>query len=371
MREIIREKLDRLDELFPPARLTKSKERWRRLWAGEEKLDRLPFMAGPIGLAIYDVSPAPERLCLYLDRCIARGDFEDDYIPSFFPGCRQGTMPNMFGVKEIIVDEDYTCERLFDKYEKLTDLPMPRIEKGSVTDGWLEMERYVLEETGGRFPIHVTDMQGPIDVAGQLIGYEQVFIAAYEDPVLFDRLLSATTEAFIMFWRAQRDLLGSAFVGTHLFGYNYMPDGFGVTASADSLVMFSGDFYAEHFQKYFERISAEFGGISVHSCGVFSAVIPSLMKTKGLRGINASQMTIRELAELGVDERVVIIGGDHIDTIGEMMRFVRDRGLRTDLTANGIWPVDHHGVLKPPEVWTDADRDDIKRKNDKLLACYM
>ena len=45
MREIIK---DKLDELFPPERLAKSRERRRRLWAGEEKLDRLPFMAEPL-----------------------------------------------------------------------------------------------------------------------------------------------------------------------------------------------------------------------------------------------------------------------------------------------------------------------------------
>ena len=371
MRDIIREKLDKLDELFPAERLAKSKERWRRLWAGEPKLDRLPFMAEPLGLPMYDFTPAPGRLLLYLDRCIAHGHFEDDYIPSFFPGCHNATIPNMFGAREIIKGEDCTCERLLPKgYEQIAELPEPRIEKGSLAHGWLEMQRYVLEETEGRFPVHVIDMQGPVDVAGQLVGYDQLYLAAMEAPELYEKLLNATTDAFIMFWRAQQKLLGASFVGTHLWGHNYMPLEFGATASVDSMVMISGPFFEEHFAPYLERIAAQFGGITVHSCGKFGGMIPNLMRTKGLRGVNASEMSVKQLAEAGVDGRVVILAGNHIDTIDDMVRYLKDNGLRADLTLWGVWPWHETGGFKMPEDWTEADKSSVQRKNEKLLACF-
>ena len=370
MRTIIREKLDQLDAIYPPQRLEKSRERWRRLWAGEEKLDRLPFMAGPVGLGIYDVIPAPERLLLYLDRCIDHGIFEDDYIPSYFPGCRQGTIPGMFGAAEIVVGNDYTCERPLSKYEETPNLPPPRIEKGSVADGWLEMAKYILQETEGRFPIHVTDMQGPVDIAGQLLGYDQLFIAAFEAPELYDRLLNATTDAFIMLWRAQKEILGDTFVGTHLLGWSFMPDGFGATVSVDSLVMVSSPFYEAYYQPYLERIGEAFGGVSVHSCGNYAGAIPAVMCTKNLRGINASQMTLQEVTDAGVDGRVVIIGNARTDTLADTLRLVVEKGLRMETTLNDIWPLNEQGAQKHPDQWTAADRDEIKRKNEKVLALY-
>ncbi len=369
MRESTREKLDQLDALFPKSRLQRSRERWRRLWSGEEPIDRLPLLIAPIITEYYDVTPAESRLAAYLDKCIARGRVEDDFIPSFFPGCHQGALPGMFGAKEIVADGDYTCERLFDDFEQLTDLPEPVLTPGSVTGRWLAMQRWVLEETEGRLPIHVADMQGPVDVAGQLLGYDQVFLAAYEEPALYDRLLRATTRAFTMFWGAQQELLGDAFVGTHLFGWDYMPPGFGVTASMDSLVMVSPAFYERHCQTYLEHMGALYGGLTVHSCGDFRQVAPSLMRTKGLRGINASQMSIPQLVEAGIDGSKVIIGLDGMQTIDRTMGFIREHNLRTDLAIHGVWP-ERNGARVPDAEWTARDWEEIRRKNDKLLDLY-
>lgn len=44
MRKWVREKIRIIRELYPQERLEKSKERYRRLWRGEEPADRLPFV---------------------------------------------------------------------------------------------------------------------------------------------------------------------------------------------------------------------------------------------------------------------------------------------------------------------------------------
>ena len=128
MQEIIRQKLEQIDELFPPARLALSKERWRRLWHGEAPLDRYPFVYTPYLLNYYGAGfTAEERLLATLEEIITRGTLQDDFIPAFFPGCRQSTIPSMFGAEEIVVGDDYTCRRLLASPDDIDRLPEPSV----------------------------------------------------------------------------------------------------------------------------------------------------------------------------------------------------------------------------------------------------
>jgi hypothetical protein len=190
MQPWIRDKLDRIDELFPAARLAASRERLTRLWRGEPPLDRQPFVFYPFTLDYYDdVLPQEARLRAILDEIIFRGRLDDDFIPAFFPGCRQSTIPNMFGAAEIVSGRDYSSAKLLNRVEDIAALPVPSLAPGTVAHEWLEMARYVRDETEGRLPIHVADMQGPPDVCGKLWGYEDFLACAYEDPDAFRSLI--------------------------------------------------------------------------------------------------------------------------------------------------------------------------------------
>ncbi len=334
--------------LFPPKRLTKSKERWSRLWRGEAPLDRYPFLYAPLQFGYYVAGCSPEE-CLHanLDECIARGVMQDDFIPAFFPGCRQSTIPSMFGAEEIVLEGDYTCRHLLDSAEDIDRLPEASLGPGTVAHEWLAMQEYVLEATGGRLPVHVTDMQGPADVCGQLLGYDVFLACAYEDPERYHRFIARVTEAFIRFWDAQRLLCGDCFVGTHLFGWDWVPHDAGASISADSLVMVSPAFYREFYQPYLQRIGETFGGMSVHSCGDFAAVVTALSATPTLKAVNAGQMSIAELHQAGVDARTLIIAMTGPDALEDTFRLIRELHLRVDMTIHGIWPTTAQGV-KPP-----------------------
>ena len=41
-------------------------------------------------------------------------------------------------------------------------------------------------------------MQGPVDVCGQLWGYDNLFVCAYEQPEQYGKLMSKVSDAFIM-----------------------------------------------------------------------------------------------------------------------------------------------------------------------------
>ena len=358
----IRDRLDRIDERFSAARLAASRERWTRLWRGEPPLDRQPFVFLPFTLDYYDdVLPPEARLRAILDEILFRGRLDDDFIPAFFPGCRQSTIPNMFGAAEIVSGRDYSSARLVNHVEEIAGLPAPSLAPGTVAHEWIEMARYVRDETEGRLPIHVADMQGPPDVCGKLWGYEDFLACAYEDPVVFRSLLGKVADAFSLLWERQRELVGDLFVATHLFGWSWVPPGTGASLSADSLVMVSGDFYREFFQPCFESMASRLGGLTVHSCGDFSSVIPALSRTPGVKAINAGQMSVEAVLKAGVEPRTLLLVIVPAAEASHTFSLIRQHGLRVDLTLSLGVP----GV--PPRSWGAKEWEVVRVENQRIL----
>lgn len=368
MRDDTRRKLDLIDDLFPPERLEASKNRYGAL-KGNGKADRLPFILNNLGFDYYDdVMPKETRLQRMLDETIAHGHTKDDFIPQFFPGCRQATIPNMFGATEIIQSnsagcQEYgVCEKLLGPDDDPADLPEPRILPGSIAAEWLEMQEYVLEETEGRLPVSVIDMQGPMDVAGQLWGYDNLFIDAMSGGDRSRTLLTKCTDAFIMLWQKQLDLLGDAFVGTHLWGWSWVEngDGHGATASMDSMAMISADFFLEHTRAHLVRISDAFGGLTLHSCGTFGAVVPGINDIPGIQGINATQMSTQQLLDAGVRHDLFLVLWRGYDRLDEEYAFIRSNDLKVEMTVGGVWPegprsVDQFSEEDWRELWAGED----------------
>ena len=372
MQDWIQERLAKIDGLYPPERLAKSKERWRRLWAGEEALDRYPVVFYPLALGYYDIGPTDDRIRRYLDEFIWRGRLEDDFIPAFFPGCHQGTIPGMFGAKPLVINGDTSCERLIFEAEDIERLPEPAIRPGMVAYDWLETEQYFMTETGGRLPCNVTDMQGPADVSGQLWGYDNLLAAAYMDPESYRAIMGKATEAFILLWRRQMEVVGEGhFVGTHLWGWNWVPQGNGATASVDSMVMVSPSYFMEHMEPYLARIAEAFGGLTIHSCGDFAHLVPELGKMPYLRGINAGEMSVRAMVDAGLDKRLVIIAGATMDNVEESFGYIRKEGVRVCLSAN-IWAVPS-GKAGQPALWNEDDWKGVRANAERVLelACIV
>jgi hypothetical protein len=369
MKEWVKRKLEQIDELYPPERINRSIERWRRMWRGEKPLDRYPYSYAQFLFIYYnDVHTPEERLRVSLDEIILLGGLLGDNIPSIFPGCKQSTIPTMFGSKEIIKGTDYTCEHIIHSYEDIDRLPEPSVGPGTVAYEWLEMQKYMLEETEGRIPIHVTDMQGPVDVAGQLWGYDDLFVAAYEEPEYYHKILARVTQAFILFWKAQKDLLGKCFVPTHLFGWSWVPEDMGASISTDSIVMVSPKFFDDFFKPYIEEIGKVFGNISLHSCGDFTSVFNNLTAIPYLKAVNAGQMTVEQLVKAGLDSRTVAIALSDVENAGTMFSLIKQNSLRVDLTFLGdlgMWPSIDGRIIQPDEM-TEPLWDELRRKDEKI-----
>ncbi len=350
MRDEIKRRLDRIDELFPPSRIEKSKARWTALYNKKKPLDRLPYTSMPPTVGIYLAAfDKKQRLEELLDDIITRGPLDDDYIPALFTGCRQSAIPSMFGAEEFLLEDDLGNKKIIFSPDDIKRLPQPSFPDGSSAKYWLEMEEYFLCETCGRIPCHVCDMQGPFDAAGQVWSYDEAFVLAYEDPELYSEFMGKLTDAYMLLWGKQKELLGDLFVGTHLYGWNWTPADWGASMSIDSLVMLSPSFYDTYYKPVIERIADKFGNISVHSCGNFSAVVKNVCATKSLEAINASQMNLEELYNAGMYEDKIAIFFVPYTMAGEMAALSKKTGIRIDMSV--------HGILenKLYTNWTDED----------------
>ena len=370
MRKTIKEKLDKIDECFTSDRLTKSKERWRRLWAGEPPQDRIPYDTVPISAPQYDpIIDKKSMLDIMLDDCIWRGHIESDHIPSLFSGCRQGTIPSMFGAREIVAgahEDDYTCERLLNSYEDVDNLCQPELHEYIGAWRWIELAKFYLEETEGRIAIQVCDMQGPVDTAGQLMGYENLLLLANDEPELYRSLIKKTTLAYEMLWQAQKDIIGEElFAGTHLIMSNWYPKCAGVTVSVDSMVMVSPSFFEEFYAPSLEEIAEKFGGVTIHSCGNFSNVTKSIGRVKGMRGIHASEMSIKELIDAGIDKNLMFISMSGMEQIEESMSYNKQNSIRSVMNIN---PWIQGKKAGKPWLWDNNEWSQIKRNEQIILS---
>jgi len=338
MKTHIREKLKRVHDLYPPERLEKSKARYRAMWHGQKPADRYPFVFTPVGFCYYnDVFSKEDALDAYLDEFIRRGFIWDDFIPAFFPGCKQSTIPSMFGAPEFRINNEFANEKILYKPEDIDNLPDPAIRPGTSAYEWLEMQKYFLHECEGEIPVHVCDMQGPVDVCGQLFGYDNLFLCAYEDEERFNKLMKAAADGFCLLWNAQKELLGDLFVGTHLFGWSWVPENSGASMSVDSMVMMSGDFFDKHIKHHVRDLADKYQGLAVHSCGNFGAVVGKLSEIENVAAVNASQMSVGQLLEYHWNPRKMMILMESTNHAEAVFDQAREHNLFVDVSFTDFW----------------------------------
>ena len=360
MKEAVKRKIAKIEEFYPPERLTKSKERIERLWKNLPPADRLPFTAFPIALDTYNASiDFEKRLHEHLDEFIRRGRFGDDFIPAFSLGCRQGSIPSMFGADEVVVGEDYSCEKIIHSLEDAKKLPEAKLTSDMVAYKWVEMAKYFIEETNGKIPVHVCDMQGPLDVAGKIWGYDNLYMAALDDPDTVHDVLNKTADAFICLWNAQKNAIGDdLFIGTHLTPFDWIPADNGATASVDSMVMVSPDFFDEFYNPALTKISKEYGGLVIHACGWFNSVIPAINKIPLIKGVHASQMKVTEMMADGVDKEIMILSADDVM---ELVFELNKKGKQKVYPYVRPWPnIGFH-------EWTEDEWSRIEEYESKIL----
>lgn len=214
-------------------------------------------------------------------------DLGDDFVPHLQPQGGVTVFASAFGCPvdffEHTLPWAHPVIRESDAPEKVYDLAAPAVDAGQLGD-MLAFTEYFVAQTGGRYPVAITDLQGPLDTAYLVWESSAFMVAMYTNPKEVHHLMRLVTDLIIRYVRAQR-ARSPEFLPCH-YPPLWLPDGRGLAISDDGLAVISPKLYREFCLPYVNQLSEEFGGVMIHSCGNFVHQFDNLAHVHNLRGIN-------------------------------------------------------------------------------------
>jgi hypothetical protein len=354
-----------------------------RLWALENE-DRPGSLVGYVGPRVKGGAPVRSALfstegqatvkarlldpgkylAAQIEEIDGQSKLRGDLVPALCPTLGVIAVPSAFGAEVVWWENDFPAVRpvIGDHPEKARALARPKITDGEL-GRILDYTRVFLERTGGKMPIRLGDIQGPIDNAALIFGHTSFLEALITAPREVHALLDMITDLMIEFTAAQRDIVraaGAEFVPSSF--QPWLPDGRGISVANDVGVMLSPALHDEFSVPYLNRLSDAFGGVYVHSCGDWTHLFPSLENVRKLRGLEfgASEAPYdKVLARFGGRTVLACRVGLHRDIrFHGMADFVR-RVVAAAPTPRGLFiHVDITNGLVGTD-WPETDLDEI------------
>jgi hypothetical protein len=367
------------------ADINKNREFLRRLWRLENE-ERPAFLISYVGPRVKGGLPIRSALFSTVgedsirDRLLDPAKFlraqlieiedqislQGDFVPCLCPAFGVINIPAAFGCEVVWWEDNFPSVRplRLDAPEKIYEISKPSLSSGEM-GRILDYTRYFIAETGGCFPIRLTDIQGPLDSAALIMGHTEFLSALKTHPREAHHLLRMITDFTIECARAQRKAVrdaGAEFVPS-LF-QPWIPDGSGISISNDACVMISAAEHDEFCLPHLNRISEAFGGIYIHSCGNWLHQMPSLEKVRDLRGLEfgVTETPFDPVAErfggravlacrVGLHREIKFAGmADYVTKILRAKKTNRGLFINVDIT-NGL--ID--------DSWPETDLDEIYR----------
>jgi uroporphyrinogen-III decarboxylase len=243
--------------------------------------------------------------------------------------------------------------------EDVHHLEIPDPEKAGLMPEVLKTLKYM--KANSFLPVGITDFQGPLTTANQLMGYDKLIYLMYDHPKAMHELMDKVTETLIMWVKKQKEVIGEPL--TECIGDQQVYTGphAGVWFSDDDAVLMSPRTYREFVVPYNSRVLEAFGGGCLHYCGNATHHADSFLATRGLKALNIYNLyNIRSVAELQqkVQDRIVLFVCDFTPSeyeayFDEMLSTLSYRGL---VICSQFSPV--VGLLKGGKY--DAVRRDLR-----------
>ena len=210
-----------------------------------------------------------------------------DYgLPSIKPNQGIGVVAAAFGCEYTVNDEADPWITPLIREENVEDvykLEIPDPENNpSFKKVW---ERIESLEKLSSLPLRMVNIPSPLVTASMIWDYSSFIEAILIFPDEVHALLEKVTEATIIYIREQFKRIKNLYSVGHEAIY-HIPRFAGVRMSDDTAALLSPNMYREFGVKYNNRISREFGGVVIHSCGDVQHVVSAMMEIEGLKGLD-------------------------------------------------------------------------------------
>ncbi len=242
-------------------------------------------------------------------------EIDDDFVPYLMPWFGTIVAASAFGCKiEFPYKQDPAANPRFYPVQTADDikqLQIPDPEKDGLMPKVLDFLRYMKQNSF--LPVGITDFQGPLTTANQLMGYDKLIYLMHDSPSLAHELMDKVTEGLIRWVKKQKEVIGEAWNECISDQQVYTGKHAGVWFSDDDAVLISAKMYKEFVVPYNSRILETFGGGCVHYCGNATHHADNFLNTKGLLALNIYNLyNIPSFAKLKakVEGRIVLFACD-------------------------------------------------------------
>lgn len=213
---------------------------------------------------------------------------DDDFVPYLMPWFGTGVVASAFGCgiefppgQDPAVNPEHYPVRSAEDVRKLR---IPDPERDGLMPRVLKYQRYMKENSA--LPVGITDLQGPLTTANQLMGYDKLIYLMADDPSSAHELMDKVTETLVKWVRTQKETIGEPLM--HCAGGHqiYYGENAGIWFSDDDCVVMSSDTYRRFVVPYNSRLLDAFGGGSLHFCGKATHQADNFLATRGLLAVN-------------------------------------------------------------------------------------
>ena len=215
-------------------------------------------------------------------------DYEAD-VPNFLePWYGLGMVACSFGIDYIWnAGQSPAVKPTFQTIDEALSIDIKPVVKTEVGKHSLEMIEYFLEQTKGKLPLSMGDIQSPFNNATNIIDTSNFLISMITEPEKVLQFLDILAELEIEFYKEQEKLIGDCLAKPgHGFASSRVFEGFGM--SDDNVVMVDEDTYLNMVTPSFTKLGNAFGGPVHHSCGNFSDKTNMLKNLTGLKMSDAA-----------------------------------------------------------------------------------
>lgn len=242
-------------------------------------------------------------------------EIDDDFVPYLMPWFGTIVTASAFGCQiEYPYKQDPAANPRYYPVKTPEDvkrLQIPDPDRDGLMPRVLDYLRYMKQNSF--LPVGITDFQGPLTTANQLMGYDKLIYLMHDSPRAAHELMDKVTEALIRWVKKQKEVIGEAWNECISDQQVYTGKHAGVWFSDDDAVLISAKMYKEFVVPYNSRILQEFGGGCVHYCGNATHHADNFLNTQGLLALNIYNLyNIPSFAKLKskVEGRIVLFACD-------------------------------------------------------------
>jgi uroporphyrinogen-III decarboxylase len=215
-------------------------------------------------------------------------EIDDDFVPYLMPWFGTVVAASALGCQiEFQPKMDPAANPRFYPVQTIEDvhrLEIPDPETAGLMPDVLKTLKYMKENSF--LPVGITDFQGPLTTANQLMGYDKLIYLMYDHPDVMHELMEKVTETLIAWVKKQKEVIGEPLTECISDQQVYTGKHAGVWFSDDDAVLMSNRTYREFVVPYNSRILQSFGGGCVHYCGNATHHADNFLATKGLKALN-------------------------------------------------------------------------------------